>query len=318
MRIDSAIYSGYTVPPYYDNMLAKLIVFAKNRTEAIRKMQSALGEVIIEGIDTNVDYQYEILNQNIIKSIFRLNQNFKEVNNMVDNNEILEQVLQLGQTLNAFQLQTTASFNELRAEIKENKKEIQKRVNYVLEAVKMYRYRNRPAKMLSGGEKQRVAIARALVKNPSIVIADEPTGNLDSKNSLQVMNIIKAISKEKLVILVTHEVDLANFYASRIIELQDGKIVKDYENEPKESLEYRLDNKLYLKDFENINNIDKDDINVNIYSDNKQDKINIKLAIKDGNIYIQSENKVEVVDENSSIFVLIMEKNYIFAQIMKR
>ena len=114
-----------------------------------------------------------------------------------------------------------------------NKKEIQKRVNYVLEAVKMYRYRNRPAKMLSGGEKQRVAIARALVKNPSIVIADEPTGNLDSKNSLQVMNIIKAISKEKLVILVTHEVDLANFYASRIIELQDGKIVKDYENEPK-------------------------------------------------------------------------------------
>jgi putative ABC transport system permease protein len=155
--------------------------------------------------------------------------------------------------------------------------------------------------MLSGGEKQRVAIARALVKNPSIVIADEPTGNLDSKNSLQVMNIIKAISKEKLVILVTHEVDLANFYASRIIELQDGKIVKDYENEPKESLEYRLDNKLYLKDFENINNIDKDDINVNIYSDNKQDKINIKLAIKDGNIYIQSENKVEVVDENSSI-----------------
>ena len=182
-----------------------------------------------------------------------------------------------------------------------NKKEIQKRVNYVLEAVKMYRYRNRPAKMLSGGEKQRVAIARALVKNPSIVIADEPTGNLDSKNSLQVMNIIKAISKEKLVILVTHEVDLANFYASRIIELLDGKIVKDYENEPKESLEYRLDNKLYLKDFENINNIDKDDINVNIYSDNKQDKINIKLAIKDGNIYIQSENKVEVVDENSSI-----------------
>ena len=61
VRIDSAIYSGYTVPPYYDNMLEYLIVFAKNRTEAIRKMQSALGEVIIEGIDTNVDYQYDIL-----------------------------------------------------------------------------------------------------------------------------------------------------------------------------------------------------------------------------------------------------------------
>ncbi len=62
IRIDSAIYSGYTIPPYYDSMVAKLIVWAKNRNEAIRKMQSTLGEVIIEGIETNVDYQYEILN----------------------------------------------------------------------------------------------------------------------------------------------------------------------------------------------------------------------------------------------------------------
>lgn len=62
IRIDSAIYSGYTIPPYYDSMVAKLIVWAKNRKEAIAKMRSALGEIIIEGIDTNVDYQYEILN----------------------------------------------------------------------------------------------------------------------------------------------------------------------------------------------------------------------------------------------------------------
>lgn len=62
IRIDSAIYSGYTIPPYYDSMVAKLIVWAKNRKEAIAKMRSALGEIIIEGIETNVDYQYEILN----------------------------------------------------------------------------------------------------------------------------------------------------------------------------------------------------------------------------------------------------------------
>lgn len=61
IRIDSAIYSGYTIPPYYDSMVAKLSVWARNRKEAIRKMRSALGEVIIEGIDTNVDYQYSIL-----------------------------------------------------------------------------------------------------------------------------------------------------------------------------------------------------------------------------------------------------------------
>ena len=61
IRIDSAIYSGYTIPPYYDSMVAKLIVWAASRKEAIHKMQSALGEVIIDGSDRNVDYQYEIL-----------------------------------------------------------------------------------------------------------------------------------------------------------------------------------------------------------------------------------------------------------------
>ena len=183
-----------------------------------------------------------------------------------------------------------------------NKKEIEKRVKYVLEAVKMYRYRNRPARMLSGGEKQRVAIARAIVKNPSIVIADEPTGNLDSKNSLEIMNIIKALSKDKLVILVTHEIDLANFYASRIIKLQDGKIIEDYENKPKESLEYRLDNKLYLKDFQSKDTLNKNKINVDVYTNNENNEVNIELAIKDGNIYIKSESqKIEVIDENSAI-----------------
>ena len=156
--------------------------------------------------------------------------------------------------------------------------------------------------MLSGGEKQRVAIARAIVKNPSIVIADEPTGNLDSKNSLEIMNIIKAISKEKLVILVTHEVDLANFYATRIVEVKDGKVVKDFQNEIKESLEYRLDNKIYLKDFQDINNLKNDKLNIDIYSDKDNQKIDIKLAIKNGNIFIQAENrKIEVVDDNSAI-----------------
>ena len=129
-----------------------------------------------------------------------------------------------------------------------NKEEIKKRVYYCLEKVGMYRYKNRLAGMLSGGERQRVGIARAIAKAPDIILADEPTGNLDSKNSLEVMNIIKAISKEKLVILVTHEKDLAEFYASRIIEIQDGSIVKDYENKHENELDYRIENKFYLKD----------------------------------------------------------------------
>ena len=94
-----------------------------------------------------------------------------------------------------------------------DKNEIKKRIEYILDKVGMLRYKRRPAGMLSGGEKQRVGVARALVKNPDIILADEPTGNLDSKNSLEIMKIIKAISNEKLVILVTHEQDLAKFYA---------------------------------------------------------------------------------------------------------
>lgn len=71
IRIDTAVYSGYTIPVWYDSMIAKLIVWGKGRKEAIRKMQSALGEVIIEGVDTNVDYQYEILhNQDYLDGNF--------------------------------------------------------------------------------------------------------------------------------------------------------------------------------------------------------------------------------------------------------
>ena len=115
-----------------------------------------------------------------------------------------------------------------------DKKEIDKRVNYCLEKVGMlrykkrleyilerlgiYRYRHRPCSMLSGGERQRVGIARALVKNPDIILADEPTGNLDSKNTIEIMNIIKTISRDKLEKLVTHETEIAKFYSDRIIE----------------------------------------------------------------------------------------------------
>ena len=115
------------------------------------------------------------------------------------------------------------------------------------------------------------------------------------------MNIIKAISKEKLVILVTHETNLAKFYASRIIEIKNGKVEKDYKNENANELDYRLENKIYLKDIEKSQKIENDNINLNLYTENKE-KIDIKLVVKNGNIYIQSESqKIEVVDENSAV-----------------
>ena len=181
-----------------------------------------------------------------------------------------------------------------------NKKEIDKRVTYVLEKVGMYRFRKRPASMLSGGERQRVGIARAIVKNPSIIIADEPTGNLDSKNSLEIMNIIKKISEDRLVILVTHEVNLAKFYATRIIELEDGKVVSDYENNHEDDLDYSIDNNIYLKDIPNHDS--NKDLDVEFYRD-KDTKLNIEIVLKGNNIFIRSldNKKIEVVDDNSSI-----------------
>ena len=80
---------------------------------------------------------------------------------------------------------------------------------------------------LSGGQMQRVAIARALVNNPDIILADEPTGALDSQTSMQVMEILKEISKTRLVIMVTHNGQLAEKYSDRIIRLLDGEIISD-------------------------------------------------------------------------------------------
>ena len=80
---------------------------------------------------------------------------------------------------------------------------------------------------LSGGEKQRVAIARALIKKPEVLLCDEPTGALDSNNSLEIMKLLKEIAKKKLVIVVTHSEELAKKYADRIITIKDGKIIKD-------------------------------------------------------------------------------------------
>ena len=182
-----------------------------------------------------------------------------------------------------------------------DKDEIKKRVDYVLETLNIYRYRYRLASMLSGGERQRVAIARAIVKDPDIILADEPTGNSDSKNTLEIMNIIKCISKKRLVILVTHEVNLAKFYADRIIELEDGKVIKDYENETKDFLDYRLENNIYLKDIKYHNDFNDKLNKISVYNDNNN--LDITLVVKNGNIYIKSNSneKIEVIDSNSNV-----------------
>ena len=107
------------------------------------------------------------------------------------------------------------------------KKEKRERALEVLERVGLKDHAYKRPNELSGGQMQRVAIARALVNNPDIILADEPTGALDSTTSVQIMELIKEISKDKLVIMVTHNPDLAEKYSSRIIKLLDSKIIDD-------------------------------------------------------------------------------------------
>ena len=108
-----------------------------------------------------------------------------------------------------------------------SRKERRRRAKEALEAVGLAdQIRKRPGEM-SGGQMQRVAIARALVNNPDIILADEPTGALDTETSVQVMELLKEISKDRLVIMVTHNPDLAERYSTRIIRMLDGEITSD-------------------------------------------------------------------------------------------
>lgn len=100
-------------------------------------------------------------------------------------------------------------------------------IDELLESVDLKGYGKRKPNQLSGGQKQRIAIARALVKSPEIIMADEPTGALDSKTGIQVFETLKKLSKDKLVIVVSHDRENAEIFADRIIELKDGRVISD-------------------------------------------------------------------------------------------
>ncbi len=137
-----------------------------------------------------------------------------------------------------------------------SKKERKERAIKALEDVGLKEQIYKKPNQLSGGQMQRVAIARALVNNPDIILADEPTGALDTKTSVQVMEILKEISKTKLVIMVTHNPDLAEKYSTRIIRILDGKITDDsnpYKNEKKETYNKKCVKRTSMRFFTALN-----------------------------------------------------------------
>ena len=107
-------------------------------------------------------------------------------------------------------------------------REIKKRIPYVLELVGLEEKTDRYPNELSGGEQQRVAIARALINNPSTIIADEPTGNLDPERSMEIMTLLVKINQlGTTVLVVTHEKDLVNKFGKRVITIDQGRIIND-------------------------------------------------------------------------------------------
>ncbi len=114
-------------------------------------------------------------------------------------------------------------------------KERQRRATKILEEVGLGDRLHNTPNQLSGGQQQRVAIARALVNDPTLLFADEPTGNLDSKSGEEIMDILSGLHKQgRTIVMVTHEEDIAN-YAQRVIRMQDGKILFDRQQKPKKS-----------------------------------------------------------------------------------
>lgn len=188
-----------------------------------------------------------------------------------------------------------------------SEKEKDKRTKYILDMLGIGKYKNKPVSKLSGGQQQRVSIARALVKAPDIILADEPTGNLDEENTLRTMAILKKISKECLVLLVTHEKRIARFFGDRIIEIRDGKIIRDEKNTTS-SYERSDDSNIYLKEFE-LDSIKDSYSKFNIYHKNNEapPTINMNMVWKDGKLYIQNIMEYDIIFEGEENGVQILD-----------
>ena len=180
-----------------------------------------------------------------------------------------------------------------------DEREIAARIEYALKSVGMYKYRNKRAGRLSGGQQQRVAIARALVKHCKLIIADEPTGNLDSANAVEIMNILKSISKKTLVLLVTHNEPLASFYSDKIYKIEDGRIADGYENSGSASLNAANDNVFYLRDMK-LDECVSDKISVKLYSDGEK-SIDLEIVERNNTFYLRSSKTIKLIDSSVTL-----------------
>lgn len=179
--------------------------------------------------------------------------------------------------------------------------EIERRVMAALQNVGMEKYAKRPPNTLSGGQQQRIAIARAIVKNPRIILADEPTGNLDEANTVMIMDLLKSISENHLVLLVTHEAHLVDHYCDTVIELSDGKIVDVRNNENADGYSVKDKNHIYLGELEKTE-ISDEKTHIEYYGDIPEQPIRLRIVNHGGKLFVEIQNeKVHILDSASEV-----------------
>ena len=167
-------------------------------------------------------------------------------------------------------------------------KERLSRVKEALKAVNMSRYARRIVGELSGGQQQRVAIARAIARRPRVIFADEPTGNLDEENTINICTLLRRISKTSLVVMVTHEEKIARFFADRIITLSDGKVTAD-ETEWKRKKLMAGGSTLYAGDYEN-RDIEQENIKIRVLSEEGAAGVNLTIAVLNDRIIVKTDD----------------------------
>lgn len=184
-----------------------------------------------------------------------------------------------------------------------DKNVIKEKVDKALDLVGLINYSRRYPNTLSGGQMQRVAIARAIVKDPEVILADEPTGNLDELNTIMIMDILKEISKSKLVILVTHEDNIVESYSDKIIKVEDGKVLSITDNYSTNGITSNK-NVIYLKDLEHneLLNVYNTGISLNTYGSNLH--TNITIINHNNKIYLKVDSSVNVITESSEVKIV--------------
>ena len=173
----------------------------------------------------------------------------------------------------------------------QGKKAKEEEIEKLLRTVEIGGYEKRRPYQLSGGQKQRASIARALIKNPKIVLADEPTGALDSATGIQVMELLRELSKDKLIIIVSHEQEFAEKYADRIITLVDGKVVEDVTQREVEikDVVHEFEDEVVVKAGSDLSDLDTK-VLAKAIKENKKINITDKICVK------QKEKTKEDID----------------------